>query len=153
MNKRKYVFALCLGECDTLEKMPDEAFSSGMLGIGYSVEPNEGKFYAPIDGKIENIASAKHALSIVGDDGVEILIHIGVDTVTLNAKGFDVRVKSGELVKRGDLIVTADLDKIRESGLPTRTAVVITNPEIVKGVEYDLSTIEDLSQAVISYSL
>ena len=110
-------------------EVPDAVFSSEMLGKGFGVEPSEGKAYAPVDGEVTTVFDTKHALGLMSKNGVELLIHIGMDTVKLNGRGFDVKVKAGDQVKAGDLLAEFDMDLIKSEGYPVTTAVVITNTD------------------------
>lgn len=112
-----------------LSEVPDTVFSSEMLGKGFGVEPSEGKAYAPVDGEVTTVFDTKHALGLMSKNGVELLIHIGMDTVKLNGRGFDVKVKAGDQVKAGDLLAEFDMDLIKSEGYPVTTAVVITNTD------------------------
>ena len=112
-----------------LSEVPDAVFSSEMLGKGFGVEPSEGKAYAPVDGEVTTVFDTKHAIGLMSKHGVELLIHIGMDTVKLNGKGFDVKVKTGDQVKAGDLLAEFDMDLIKSEGYPVTTAVVVTNTD------------------------
>ena len=112
-----------------LSEVQDAVFSSEMLGKGFGVEPSEGKAYAPVDGEVTTVFDTKHALGLMSKNGVELLIHIGMDTVKLNGRGFDVKVKAGDQVKAGDLLAEFDMDLIKSEGYPVTTAVVITNTD------------------------
>ena len=112
-----------------LSEVPDAVFSSEMLGKGFGVEPSEGKAYAPVDGEVTTVFDTKHALGLMSKNGVELLIHIGMDTVKLNGRGFDVKVKAGDQVKAGDLLAEFDMDLIKSEGYQVTTAVVITNTD------------------------
>ena len=112
-----------------LSEVPDAVFSSEMLGKGFGVEPSEGKAYAPVDGEVTTVFDTKHALGLMSKNGVELLIHIGMDTVKLNGRGFDVKVKAGDQVKAGDLLAEFDMNLIKSEGYPVTTAVVITNTD------------------------
>ena len=112
-----------------LSEVPDAVFSSEMLGKGFGVEPSEGKAYAPVDGEVTTVFDTKHAIGLMSKHGVELLIHIGIDTVKLNGKGFDVKVKTGDQVKAGDLLAEFDMDLIKGEGYPVTTAVVVTNTD------------------------
>ena len=112
-----------------LSEVPDAVFSSEMLGKGFGVEPSEGKAYAPVDGEVTTVFDTKHAIGLMSKHGVELLIHIGMDTVKLNGKGFDVKVKTGDQVKAGDLLAEFDMDLIKCEGYPVTTAVVVTNTD------------------------
>ena len=110
-------------------EVPDAVFSSEMLGKGFGVEPSEGKAYAPVDGEVTTVFDTKHAIGLMSKHGVELLIHIGMDTVKLNGKGFDVKVKTGDQVKAGDPLAEFDMDLIKGEGYPVTTAVVVTNTD------------------------
>ena len=112
-----------------LSEVPDAVFSSEMLGKGFGVEPSEGKAYSPVDGEVTTVFDTKHALGLMSKNGVELLIHIGMDTVKLNGRGFDVKVKAGDQVKAGDLLAEFDMNLIKSEGYPVTTAVVITNTD------------------------
>ena len=117
-----------------MTQVDDAVFSSEMLGKGFAVEPSEGKTYAPISGKVSAVFDTKHAIGIAGDDGIEILVHMGLDTVKLEGKGFDVKVKVGDTVKAGDLIATFDIDFIKKEGYKVTTPVVISNTDFFEEV-------------------
>lgn len=110
-----------------LADVSDPTFASGIMGKGIAIEPTDGKVVAPISGEITVLPDSKHAIGIKADDGAEILIHVGIDTVSLQGKYFDAAVKVGDHVKPGDLLVTFDKDKIAESGLQTVTMIIVTN--------------------------
>lgn len=127
--------AVCTGKTVPLSSMPDEAFASGMLGVGYAIEPADGHFYSPVNGRVEAVSETKHAYTLISDEGLDILIHIGVDTVTLGGDGFVAEVKEGDRVRVGEPIALADLEQIRKKGLPTVTAVLVANPEKIEHTE------------------
>ena len=112
-----------------LTEVKDAVFSSEMLGKGFAVEPSVGETYAPIAGTISAVFDTKHAIGITGDKGIELLIHMGLDTVKLAGKGFDVKVKVGDKVNVGDLLATFDIDFIKGEGLPVTTPIVISNTD------------------------
>ncbi|MGQ2376410.1 PTS beta-glucoside transporter subunit IIBCA [Companilactobacillus zhachilii] len=115
------------GQVVALSEVPDDVFSQGLLGKGIAVIPSEGKLYAPADGTVEMVFDTKHALGIKTDSGAEVLFHIGLDTVQLNGKYFDVKVDKGQRVKKGDLLETFDLEKIKEAGFNPITMMIVTN--------------------------
>lgn len=117
------------GKILPLAEVNDAVFSSEMLGTGFAVEPTVGETYAPIAGTISAVFDTKHAIGMTGDDGVELLIHMGLDTVKLEGKGFDVKVKVGDHVAAGELLATFDIDFIKEQGYPVTTPVVISNTD------------------------
>ena len=109
-----------------LNEVPDETFASGVLGEGIAVEPSDGLFCSPVDGTVETIAETKHAIGFAADNGLEILVHVGLETVSLNGEGFEILVKEGDRVKAGQPVAKADLALIRERGLKTITSIVLT---------------------------
>ena len=109
-----------------LSEVPDETFASGVLGEGIAVEPSDGLFCSPVDGTVETIAETKHAIGFAADNGLEILVHVGLETVSLNGEGFEILVKEGDRVKAGQPVAKADLALIRERGLKTITSIVLT---------------------------
>lgn len=129
------IFSPLKGTAVPLEEVEDEAFSSGVLGNGAAVEPSEGKLYAPADGVVDNIFDTKHAIAITTDSGAELLMHIGMDTVKLNGEHFTSHVANGDKVKKGDLLISFDIDAIRKAGYKTITPVVICNSDEYGSVE------------------
>lgn len=109
-----------------LSEVPDETFASGVLGEGIAIEPSDGLFCSPVDGTVETIAETKHAIGFAADNGLEILVHVGLETVSLNGEGFEILVKEGDKVKTGQPVAKADLALIRERGLKTITSIVLT---------------------------
>ena len=131
-KKDLHLLAVADGRLIPLEQVADEAFSSGVLGQGYAVEPTAGNIYAPIDGTVESIADSKHAYTLLTDDGMDLLIHVGIDTVELHGEGFSPAVKEGDRVRAGDLLLQVDLPFLRSRGYSVTVPVVITNPEALK---------------------
>lgn len=111
-----------------MDQIPDEVFSTGVLGQCCGIDPEEGKVYAPVDGKITQVADTLHAIGIVAGE-LELLIHVGVDTVDMNGDGFTAAVKEGQSVKKGDLLLTMDLKKIKAAGHPTTVIMAVTNTD------------------------
>lgn len=109
-----------------LSEVPDETFASGVLGEGIAIEPSDGLFCSPVDGTVETIAETKHAIGFAADNGLKILVHVGLETVSLNGEGFEILVKEGDRVKAGQPVAKADLALIRERGLKTITSIVLT---------------------------
>ena len=123
------------GNAVSLEKVGDGVFSEGMLGKGVAIEPAVGRAVSPVNGTVSTVFDTKHAVGLTSDDGTEILIHIGLDTVKLNGEHFDAHVKAGDKVKAGDLLVEFDIEKIKEAGYPTITPVIITNTDSYSDIE------------------
>lgn len=117
------------GKTVPLEKVPDEVFSQHMLGGGIAVEPSHGKLFAPCNGTVESVFDTKHAVNLKSDGGCEILLHIGIDTVKLNGKYFTAHVSNGQAVKRGDLLITFDMDGIKNEGYKTVSPIIICNSD------------------------
>lgn len=117
------------GKIIPLSEISDETFSSEMLGITSAVEPEDGRILSPCDGEVVNIFDTGHAVCLTSKSGGEILIHIGVDTVKLNGKGFTKKVSDGDQVRAGEVLIEADLDTIRAEGYPTATMVILTNAD------------------------
>ncbi len=115
------------GAVVSMEKIPDEAFSSGVLGVCLGISPSDGKVYAPADGRIESVFSTKHAINLVLDGGGEVLIHMGLETVNLKGKHFSVLKQAGDRIKQGELLAQMDLAGIEQDGYSTLTPVVLCN--------------------------
>ncbi|KWW11123.1 PTS beta-glucoside transporter subunit IIABC [Peribacillus simplex] len=126
-NKTYELSAPLKGEMIPLENVDDAVFSSGAMGKGVAIEPAEGMVSAPFDGKVVTLFPTKHAIGLISDDGVEVLIHIGLDTVQLGGKHFDAHVEAGSVVNKGDKLVTFDMKGIKEAGYQATTPVIITN--------------------------
>lgn len=117
------------GEVKPLSEVEDEAFSTGALGQGLAIVPKEGKIYAPCDGEIGTFFPTGHAVGLTGTDGAEVLIHVGMDTVKLDGKGFTPKVTQGAKVKKGDLLLEFDIDYIKSQGFSVVTPMIITNSD------------------------
>ena len=128
------VHSVADGQVITIENVKDPVFSQKMMGDGFAVEPENGHIVSPVAGKITSIFPTKHALGLVTDNGLEVLVHIGLDTVSLEGKPFEVKVSEGQTVAAGDLLVETDLDAIHEAGRETTTVVVFTNADAIKSV-------------------
>ena len=131
------VYSVAEGEVITLEQVKDPVFSQKMMGDGFAVEPENGNIVSPVSGTVSSVFPTKHALGIVTEAGLEVLVHIGLDTVSLEGKPFTVHVAEGQKVAAGDLLVTADLDAIRAAGRETSTIVVFTNGDVIKSVKLE----------------
>ncbi len=127
LEKKSILQAPITGEVKPIEECPDEVFSSGALGKGIFIQPEEGKVYAPCDGEISTLFETKHAIGITGTAGEELLIHVGMDTVSLNGEGFTAHIQTGDQIKAGQLLLEFDMDFIHSKGLPTATPMVLTN--------------------------
>ena len=120
-------YAPMAGKAVPITEVPDPTFAEGMLGNGIAIEPTEGKVYAPCDATVDMMFTTGHAVSLVADCGAEILIHVGLETVSLEGKPFTIHVANGDKVKKGQLMIEVDLEAIKAAGLPTITPMLICN--------------------------
>lgn len=135
-----------IGKVLKLEDVEDDVFSGKILGEGAAIEPTVGKLFAPCGGVIETVSETKHALNMVSDSGCEILLHIGIDTVELGGKYFDTHIKVGQKVEKGDLLISFDIKKIKDSGYKVTTPVIICNSDEyadIKTVAGDMVNVGD----------
>jgi PTS system beta-glucosides-specific IIC component len=126
-NRTQEVVSPLKGKVIPLNQVEDAAFSSEALGKGIAIEPSEGKVVSPVNGIVTTLFRTKHAIGITSDNGVEILIHVGMDTVKLDGEHFTAHIKQGDTVKAGDLLVEFDIAKIKAAGCAVTTPIVITN--------------------------
>ena len=131
----KIIGAPLEGEMLVLSEIEDPVFSSEALGKGCAIEPSKGEVVAPFDGTIEQVAETSHAVGIMGDNGLEVLIHVGMDTVELKGKGYEPKVKVGDKVKKGQLLLKFDMASISAAGYKLTTPVVVTNTDDFASVE------------------
>ena len=131
------VYSVADGQVIELEQVKDPVFAQKMMGDGFAVEPANGNIVSPVSGTVSSVFPTKHALGLVTEAGLEVLVHIGLDTVSLEGKPFTVHVAEGQKVAAGDLLVTADLDAIRAAGRETSTVVVFTNGDAIKSVKLE----------------
>nr|WP_275296801.1 glucose-specific PTS transporter subunit IIBC [Staphylococcus aureus] len=124
------VHAPLTGEVTPLSEVPDQVFSEKMMGDGIAIKPSQGEVRAPFNGKIQMIFPTKHAIGLVSDSGLELLIHIGLDTVKLNGEGFTLHVEESQEVKQGDLLINFDLDYIRNHAKSDITPIIVTQGNI-----------------------
>jgi len=124
------------GEVIDLTTVNDEVFSSGMMGVGVGIIPTGNKVVSPGQGIINFVFPAKHAIGITLDNGAEIIIHVGINTVNLNGSGFECYVKEGSIVKRGDLLLKVNFDLIEKSGYESTTMVIIINKDIFSDIQF-----------------
>lgn len=123
------------GKAVDLKEVNDPTFNSGMLGQGVAVIPSEGKIFAPADGEIAMVFDTLHAISMNAENGAEILVHVGLDTVNLKGKGFEAHVKAGDKVKKGDLLLDVDLALLEAEGYDIITPVLVCNTDDYASVE------------------
>ena len=129
LNKKVIIQSPMTGTVLPLSQVSDEAFASEAMGKGIAIIPEEGKVFSPVDGTIAMVFGTKHAIGLVSESGVEVLIHVGIDTVKLNGQYFNAYVESGQVVKKGDLLLEFDMDAIKEAGFSLETPVIITNTQ------------------------
>lgn len=135
------VFAPLTGTVIAREEIPDETFAAGVLGDGVGIEPAVGEVIAPFDGEIASTTETRHAVGISGPGGMELLIHVGIDTVSMKGEGFTLHVQEGDKVKRGQKLITFDIAKIKAAGYPATTAVLVTNSD-----DYTACKVESLGK-------
>lgn len=152
-KKQKMMTAVANGKAIPLSEVPDEAFSSGILGVGFAIEPADGTIYSPVSGKIDSITDSRHAYTILSDDGLDVLVHIGIDTVELGGNGFLSMVSIGDTVKEGDVIARADLDVIRKAEKPTVIPVLVTNPDALGSRDFTYGKVLGGKSEVMRYRL
>ena len=121
------IYAPVAGKAVPVSEVPDPTFAEGMLGNGIAIIPTDGKVYAPCDATVDMMFTTGHAVSLVADCGAEILVHVGLETVGLEGKCFTVHVENGQKVKKGDLMIEADLEGIKAAGLNIITPVLVCN--------------------------
>lgn len=121
------IYSPIKGSCIRLEDVPDEVFSSKMMGEGIGFKLKESIIYSPLDGTVTLLAKTNHAIGIKGDNNVEVLIHIGLDTVNLKGNGFTLRVEQGERIKKGQPLIEVDFNIMKENNIDLTTPMVITN--------------------------
>ncbi|ANQ64269.1 PTS sugar transporter subunit IIA [Staphylococcus equorum] len=129
VNKDSVIYAPITGEYVKIEDIPDPVFAQKMMGEGFGVNPTEGEVVSPIDGKVDNVFPTKHAIGLKADNGLELLVHIGLDTVQLDGKGFEILVESGDAVSVGDPLLRFDLDYIKENAKSVISPIIITNSD------------------------
>jgi glucose-specific phosphotransferase system IIA component len=145
------IFATQDGTAVPLSEVPDEVISAGILGDGAAIVPSSGKVVMPVDGTVTSIAKTKHAFCIQSSDGLELLIHIGVDTVQLGGRGFKVFVKEGEYVLAGTQIGDVDLELLKEHDISSHTAILISNPGDFSKITPAYTDVEAGASTVIKY--
>ena len=126
-KKLEGIYAPIAGKAVAITEVPDPTFAEGMLGNGIAIEPTDGKVYAPCDATVDMMFDTGHAVSMTTESGIEILVHVGLETVGLEGKPFTVHVQNGDKVKKGQLLIEADLEAIKAAGLPTITPVLVCN--------------------------
>ncbi len=138
------------GECIPISEVADPTFAEEILGKGIAIKPSEGKFYAPADGTISTLFPTGHAVGMTTPDGVEILVHVGLDTVQLKGQFFNVAVKADQQVKKGDLLLEADIEEISKAGYDTVTPMIICNTSDFSKIECKEGGMVSAGEDVIS---
>lgn len=144
--------AAASGTVINVDALTDEVFSKKILGDGYAVKPENGTIVSPADGKIIDVQDSHHAYGIQTNDGLELLVHIGIDTVSLNGEGFTPCVKNGDKVKAGQALCEVDLGKIQAAGYPTDTVVLITNIDEIKDFNVTIGEAKAGETEVLTYT-
>ena len=129
------VIAPMTGKAVPLDQVPDPALSQKIIGDGIAIEPNEGLLIAPFDGHVVHLIDTLHSLVLSHESGLEILVHIGVNTVSLQGKPFKTYVKTGDKVKKGDKLIEFDMDMIKAEGLPVITPIIVANGDVVSNLK------------------
>lgn len=152
-GKTQRFLAPVTGECIALDQVKDETFASKLCGDGVAVVPSENVFRSPVDGVVTGISEAKHAYTIASRDGLEVLVHIGIDTVGLRGEGFSPKVQVGESLSRGDVLCEADIALMRSKGYDVTSPAVISNISEVKKYRVHTGTVRGGSDPVIEYTV
>ena len=124
-----HIYAPMAGEAVAITEVPDPTFAEGTMGNGIAIKPTGGKVCAPFNGTVDMMFETGHAVSLISESGIELLIHVGLETVGLNGAPFQVKVTNGQKVKKGDVLMIADLEAIKAAGLPTITPVLVCNTD------------------------
>ena len=142
VSNNEMIYAPVKGKAVASKEVSDPTFGEEILGAGMAIIPAEGKVYAPVDGKISMCIDSNHAVGIMSDKGTELLIHIGLDTVSLKGQHFTSHMKEGDEVKKGDLLIEFDMDAIKTAGFDMITPVIVTNSfdfkEVIRFVDKDV---------------
>lgn len=137
------------GRACELSQVPDSVFSSKIMGDGIALEPSAGTLYSPVNGIITNVFPTKHALGIVTDRGVEVLLHVGIDTVELMGQGFKSFVEENDRVCAGDKLISFDMEFIKEKGKPLITPMLITNMDMIESIDYKYGDVDNNSVVMV----
>ncbi|MBO4982438.1 MAG: PTS glucose transporter subunit IIA [Clostridia bacterium] len=152
ISKKQTLLATCSGEVVKLEDVCDEVFSSGILGKGFAIIPSGNDFFSPVSGTITNAYDTGHAYMITSKDGLEVLVHIGIDTVELDGEFFSPVVKTNMSVSQGDKLGYADTSNILSRGYDPITPIVITNPEKIENLKITYGKVKALD-VIMEYTL
>jgi len=138
-----------VGRCIDISEIPDEVFSTKMLGEGIGFESTDGVLYSPADGEIVQVFPTKHAVILRTKDGIEILLHIGVDTVEMKGEGFETFVEKAQNVKAGDKLVSFDNDLIKAKAKSNLSALILTDSDSMESVEFKLGNVDTTNDVII----
>lgn len=141
-GKKKELISPAKGRIIPMDQVEDEVFAAKMMGDGFAVIPEDGRIISPCNGVIVNVFKTKHAVIIRDEFGLELIVHVGLDTVQLKGEGFDVKVEEDQKVSKGDLLMNVDLDFLKAQGKPLVTPVVITNMNIIKSLQVNEGAID-----------
>src|SRR3712207_2491936 len=136
------------GKCFDIKEIPDEVFASKMMGDGTGFDSSDGILYSPVDGEIVQIFPTKHAVMIKSNDGLEILLHIGIDTVQMQGEGFEAFVKADDKVKTGDKLVTFNKELVKEKAKSDLSPMVITNMDVVENIDFNYGDVDKDSTVI-----
>ena len=148
-EKNNEVFAISTGKIVPLEEVPDDVFSQKMMGDGIAIELENELVVSPVNGKIRSIFPTKHAIVIEKEDEVDIIVHIGIDTVNLDGEGYELFVKEGDEVVVGSHLVKVDIELLKSKGYSTITPILIANKESIKKI--DFTTISNCKVGEVIY--
>ncbi|KAB2333567.1 PTS sugar transporter subunit IIA [Bacillus mesophilum] len=147
------IFAPLSGAAVSLETVPDPVFAEKMMGDGIAIEPTEGVVVSPVKGEVLQVFPTKHAIGLKAENGAEILIHIGLETVSMNGEGFEAHVSEGSKVEVGDQLVTFDMNLVKEKAKSTITPVIITNSDQVSLEKQLASSVQRASNVVMTVTM
>ena len=152
VSKNEMICAPVKGRAVASKEVSDPTFGEEILGAGMAIKPVEGKVYAPVDGEITMCIDSCHAVGIMSDRGTELLIHIGLDTVTLKGEHFTAHVKEGDKIKKGDLLIEFDIEAVKNAGFDVITPVIVCNSydytEVVRFVDKDVEVGDNVMELV-----
>lgn len=153
IQKTGEIFATQNGKAVNLSEVPDPVFAEKIVGDGVAIIPQDNTVYSPVKGTVSNVAETLHAVGISTDDGLEMLIHIGIDTVQLKGEGFESLVKQGDKVSVGSPLIKVDLELLKEKGFQIYTPILITNMDSIESMECNIGDTKAGETVVISYKL
>lgn len=147
-KKGNPLLAIANGEVISIEKVEDAVFSQKLMGDGYGLVPTDNHIYSPCNGTIVQVFKTKHAVIIESTDGLELIVHVGLDTVELEGQGFDVKVTDGQEIKAGELLMIADFEYIKSQGKGITVPVVITNMDKIQSLTVNEGSVNHGDEAV-----